>query len=538
MHTKLRTRIKKREMDLPLIILMLSAVMQLLLWARLNLRHQYIFDYDAAKLFYHTLCMWREKTLLIPDWLYMTTGEWDCASLPAILFYGLTGDIRLAFGLANTVNTLLFTLVISRLFRPVPVQHGRQKGMLLGICLVLMPYYWDMLDYSNMLFYGGAQYVYKVLLPVWLVSLYVGMPRRKLPAALYTVAFLLLVLATASSSGLYVMMCGLFPILCCRLVRAMGIEKGQLSRRDVFISVSTVVVFMAGYLFQKTAHLDTRIDAMELIPIHALLPKIAQVVSDFFSVTMILHYEEYVPIFSFTAILCYCKIAVVVVVCLMGMRELPHCFMLKTAFSEPDRIRDDERFAKAALGSVFVWNLLALVLIESQPRYHLIGYIPLMLLACMVLAQKLEACPLNRLKKLLWLAVSAMVILFAAMLFFNARTSVNSSKEQRSLLVIEEAERQDVQTVVVLDDNWLTEFTRPLDPDRTYITYSSSDQQLTNSDVPSSFNDMSQLSGRHMLVTQDACPIGQLPEEMQARYTLVGEDSSFQYHIASEQTKP
>ena len=90
----------------------------------------------------------------------------------------------------------------------------------------------------------------------------------------------------------------------------------------------------------------------------------------------------------------------------------------------------------------------------------------------------------------------------------------------------------------MLDDNWLTEFTRPLDPDRTYITYSSSDQQLTNSDVPSSFNDMSQLSGRHMLVTQDACPIGQLPEEMQARYTLVGEDSSFQYHIASEQTKP
>ena len=178
---------------------------------------------------------------------------------------------------------------------------------------------------------------------------------------------------------------------------------------------------------------------------------------------------------------------------------------------------------------MFVWNLLALVLIESQPRYHLIGYIPLMLLACMVLAQKLEACPLNRLKKLLWLAVSAMVILFAAMLFFNARTSVNSSKEQRSLLVIEEAERQDVQTVVVLDDNWLTEFTRPLDPDRTYITYSSSDQQLTNSDVPSSFNDMSQLSGRHMLVTQDACPIGQLPEEMQARYTPVGEDSSFQY---------
>ena len=104
MHTKLRTRIKKREMDLPLIILMLSAVMQLLLWARLNLRHQYIFDYDAAKLFYHTLCMWREKTLLIPDWLYMTTGEWDCASLPAILFSYPAKSLLMCQFLTNSIR--------------------------------------------------------------------------------------------------------------------------------------------------------------------------------------------------------------------------------------------------------------------------------------------------------------------------------------------------------------------------------------------------------------------------------------------------
>ncbi|MGN0990665.1 MAG: hypothetical protein ACI4O4_04340, partial [Candidatus Ventricola sp.] len=504
MHTKLHSPTGRRNTDLPLIVLALSACMQILLWAILNLRYPYIFDYDAAKLFYHVICMWREKTLLIPDWVYMTTGEWDCASLPALLFYGLTGNIKLAFGLANVCNILLFALVISRLFRAVPAEHGRQKGMLLGICLVLMPYYWDMLDYANMLFYGGAQYIYKVLLPVWLISLYVGMPQKRLPAALYTAAFLLLVFATASSSGLYVMICGLFPILCCRLVRALGTENAQPDRRGLLISALTAAVFLAGFAFQKAVHLSTKTDEMTLIPMTELMPRIAQVVRDFFGVTMVLHPHEPVPLFSFTAILCCCKIAVVVVMCLTGMRELSHCFMLKTCFSEPERIRDDERFARAALASVFVFNLLILLLSESSARYHLIGYIPLMLLSCMALAQRLEACPSSRLRRVLWLAVSAVVILLAAMLFFNARTSVNGNQELRCQPVIEEAERQDVQTVVVLDDGWLTENTRPLDPDRTYVTYFSSSQELINYDVPASFNDMRLLSGRHMLVAQDA----------------------------------
>ncbi|MGN0772604.1 MAG: hypothetical protein ACI4MP_02280 [Candidatus Ventricola sp.] len=527
---KTRLGIREKKIDLAQAILALAVWMEILLWARMNLKYQYIFDYDASKLFYHVICMWKEKTLLIPDWVYMTTGEWDCASLPALLFYGLTGKIKLSFGLANLCNVCLFALVVSRVFKAIPAEHGRYKGMMLAISLLLMPYCWGMLEYSNMLFYGGAQYIYKVLLPVWLISLYVGMPSRKMLSVIWTAAFLVLVFATASSSGLYVFICGLFPVICCRIVRAIGAKR--FDRQGFLISALTVIVFFAGFAFQKAANLTTRADAMMLLSMQDILPNAMQAVKDFLSVTMIVPKREALEIFTFEAFICYLKIGMLLVMLVMGFGELLQCFMIRTGLAAPEQIEDGACFVKASLASVFVWNLLILVLTETTPRYHLIGFVPFLILACIALAQKLETCPPGRLKDFLWTVIAAAVVLLAVMLFVDAREQVTNEKEERCQLVISEAERLDVQTVVILDDGWLAEEIRPLDPERDYVTYFSSEQKLVNYDVPSSFNDMSMLSGRHMLVTQDAYPFERLPDSMQQRYTLLKDEWAAQYYVA------
>lgn len=523
---------KRKHADAALAILAVSAVMEILLWARINLKYQYIFDYDASKLFYHVICMWREKHILIPGWDYMTTGEWDCASFLALPFYGLTGDIKRAFGMANLCNVLLFSLVVTRLFRAVPEEHGRKKAMLLAICLLLMPYCWGMLDYANMLFYGGAQYIYKVLLPVWLISLYVGMPSRRIPAVLWTAAFLAVVFATASSSGLYVLMCGLFPVLCCRLIRAVGARKRHLDGRGLAISLLTVLVFLAGFAFQRIAGLDTKADAMTLITLDALLPNVLQVVKDFLGVMRVVPRQVSLEIFSPQTIISYLKIGTLLVMIALGTGELSQCFMLKAGVSEPERLEEDECFVSASLGSIFVWNLLILTLTETTARYHLIGFVPFMMLACMALARKLEACSLSRLRRFLWTSVAAAVLLFAALLFWDARDQVTDEKERYCQMVISEAARQSVQTVVLLDDGWLTEEIRPLDPERNYVTYFSSEQKLMNYDVPVSLNDMRLLDERHMLVAQTRYPIERLPESMRERYTLIKDEWESQYYIA------
>lgn len=523
---------RRKKIDLSLGILVLAVLAQIVLWVRMNLKYQYIFDYDASMLFYHVICMWKEKTLLIPDWIYMSTGEWDCASLPAFLFYGMTGDIKLSFGIANACNVILTALVVSRIFKAIPSEHGRNKGMLLAISLVLMPYCWGQLDYSNMLFYGAAQYIYKVLLPVWLVSLYVGMPKRKPLAILYTVGFLIPVWATASSSGIYVFMSGLFPILCCWLVQAIG--SPRFDRKGFLISLLTVAAYIAGFAFRKLENLQTLADLMMLSPMEAIFPNILQTMKDYFYVIEVLPAWTQLEIFSLEAFIGYLKLGMLLVMTAMGLRELKHCFMLRTVFTEPERVQDAESFVKASLSSVFIWNLFILIMTKSTPRYHLDGFIPFIILACISLAQKLEACPVCRIKKLLWTGVAVAAVLLAGLLFMDARNYVTDENEKYSELLISEAEAQDVDTVILLDDGWWAEKTRPLDPERRYLGYSSSLGKMINFDVPASFNDMGIFSERHMLVTQAAYPIERLPESMRERYTLVKDEWGVQFYLAQD----
>lgn len=86
-----------------------------------NLAANYVFDQDTAKLMYHTIKMWENKSLIIPDWTYMTTGEWDCSSILAMPIYGITGNIILSFAIANVLNIVVFSAIIRILLKSVNI---------------------------------------------------------------------------------------------------------------------------------------------------------------------------------------------------------------------------------------------------------------------------------------------------------------------------------------------------------------------------------------------------------------------------------
>lgn len=64
-------------------------------------------DGDSARLYLHMEAIWNAKTLFVPDWIYPTTVELDCALLFALPFYGLFRDPVIAFCCANVVIILL-----------------------------------------------------------------------------------------------------------------------------------------------------------------------------------------------------------------------------------------------------------------------------------------------------------------------------------------------------------------------------------------------------------------------------------------------
>ena len=121
-------------------------VLQIAVLCYFNLTHIiYIQDDDVAKLFRHTMEMWDERTLFIPNWSYITTGEQDCAALLAIPFYALTRNIYLAFGLSNIVNIFVYVYIINRLLKSVGVSETlrlyNHSFLVLFLLLYIMNFY-------------------------------------------------------------------------------------------------------------------------------------------------------------------------------------------------------------------------------------------------------------------------------------------------------------------------------------------------------------------------------------------------------------
>ena len=123
----------------------------------------HVLDGDMADLYGHVREMWRNKTMFISNWQYATTLELDCASILALPLYGLIKDIFLSFALSNIILLILWNLIVYRL---VMNCSKSRISALLSADLIMIPYGIGMLEYFNMLFFNGAQYGIKTLIPL------------------------------------------------------------------------------------------------------------------------------------------------------------------------------------------------------------------------------------------------------------------------------------------------------------------------------------------------------------------------------------
>ena len=256
--TNVKTDIKK--MVLPGI---LCIQIILIFWCNLQYLPRYL-DGDFAKLATHIEEMAANGTLAISGWKYTTTAEWDCVTLFALPLYCITHRLYLSLALGNLLITLLLTRVCFLIF------DDRNKA-LISANLLLIPYEFGILSYCNMLFYGGSQYSIKVLVPLLLagVSLKLSALKSegKKPGASVIAAsalLLFLILTTCASSGIYVCMCGIFPIVAAYLVWHY-IAKKPVSRIWLGLASAGILLAGVGILINRKVMGGTRADSLSFV---------------------------------------------------------------------------------------------------------------------------------------------------------------------------------------------------------------------------------------------------------------------------------
>lgn len=340
-------------------------------------------DCDSAKLFVHAVEMSKNGTYLIPGWEYPSTLEMDTSLLLAMPLFGLIKNIYVAFLLANMVFLLLLIWAVFRLFG----EERRQSAAFASI-LICIPYRIGMLDYMNMMFFNGSQYIIKVTLPLMLLSLliYPYKPKTKdkwyqIKNVPYVLLFGGLLFVAGLSSGVYIAFCGLLPVIAgVFLWRIYNKQKPDWS--FWCYSGMAAVMSVAGMLLNSVLQVGAKGNSMTLCNIYGELQD--NVRACFWGIfelfggvpyesTEVMTYEgiNILARMFFVILLLVCAVAV--------LRKVMH----QTA-EETD----------AVLLAVFVWNTFILSICNTrygsgtfEYRYHLIGAIPLLCLAANTLVQ-------------------------------------------------------------------------------------------------------------------------------------------------------
>ena len=336
-------------------------------------------DCDNAKLFLHTIKMWEHGTLLIPDWSYTTTLELDCSSLLALPLYGLTKNIYLSYGLANIILLATFISLIFWLFKGKDTIYP-----ILAANLVCIPYSMGMLDYFNMMFFAGSQYIIKVALPLLLISIILWMERKRTQKKRiyeYIPIFLLelLIFMCSLSSGVYILFVGLLPLFIAYILYKVY-QCENIPFLFYIISGLSIILSIIGIILNNIHMGGARGTGMMLISIYQITANINSCLPGIYELFGGIAPAMDIPVMSPEGINIILKALLVHVFLICGMIAITRIFKKKFDLRT------------LLLVSVFIWNMFVLLSTNTRAgsatyeyRYHLIGMLPLIFVAVQIL---------------------------------------------------------------------------------------------------------------------------------------------------------
>lgn len=363
-------------------LLLLIFIIQFLLIALCNIKLiDNNIDCDTGKLFVHIMKMAEHNSIIIPNWSYVSTFEIDCSSLLALPIYKLTNDIYLSFGIANIIFLAGLIGIIFFLFKDKNIMYP-----LLTANLFCIPYSVGMLDYFNMLFFGGAQYIIKGTLPLFLIAIILWCEstpnkKRKFYSFIPLALFAFFVFLNAFSSGIYVLFVGFFPVLVSyALYKILKCEKpAKLSYLTIGL---TLVLSIAGIILNKICMDGGRGAGMILVSVFQIIANVFGCFAGIFELFGGISHELNVDV----AVLSPEGVGILL------KAVLVHTFIICGIIGFIKILRKKADLRLVLLLSIFIWNMFVLLATKTQAgsptyeyRYHIIGMLPLICASVIIL---------------------------------------------------------------------------------------------------------------------------------------------------------
>ena len=375
----------KNNKSIAILLLGIAVVVEIgiLIYCNLINTHGAI-DQDYAQLLYHAIQMGDKGEFLLKDWVYTTTGEFDCPMLLAVFFYKVTGNIYISYGLSNVVNMLVWIFTLNMLFDNM---NARLETKLLALGLLFITYDFSTLAYSNMMFIRGSQYSIKALVPLMLITA-ITMPVEKIKTKLGILLYIILyfeLFMTAFSSGIFVFVCGISPVIVCLIV--LDLIENKVNKVHLIHSCLSVILSIIGLLLCRIVDIPIKSDGFLVNHDIPFTEGFVKTVNSFFS-TFNMYPQNPVEAGSLQSGAIVLRWIIVVVI-VSGLLLLPQAFGIKL-YGKADSKIDGATMVETMLISVFAFNFVLLLIIPARDRYMLIGTAAIMICAAIMVGKWLE----------------------------------------------------------------------------------------------------------------------------------------------------
>lgn len=512
--------------------LMAVIVIELLFYVYANLfKLGSMVDVDFARVLRHVMEIGDKRTIFLPHWDYITTAELDHSAIFAIPIYMLTGNILISYGIANLINVAIWVTVLHKLLILTGVSR---RYRLLATSLILTIFDFGMLAYTNMLFIGGEHYTQKVFLPLIFITLLLTRKedRRAISTVSLCILYFILLFVTAVSSGIYVFICGILPVIIYMIFRFILSGRTEDTLCRMIMSACSVIITLSGIIVCKVNHVTPNSELAQFKSIETVRDNLFSTFLDLVEMFRIFP-EKSIPVMSLGSVMSIVRLflfAVILIFGLLSVGKIAATEIVKAqgmTSDSGDALGTDEGsgyalYAEQLLISVFLWNYFILFVSGSQQRYHILGAVPLMICAVIRFAAYLKGLRTKEDQKsvtfdagfLLYIAVvGAILLLNLYQVLWGSRQYFHREDYSRAVddAVISFMEEHDAGSAFSLyESGYGTEWLRYADKTRTYETYLPDSGEVLNHDFYYSDRDRSSYTDRNVLIATeyefDSCP--------------------------------
>jgi len=409
-------------------VLLIALVGQIGFIMYMNLfRADTIIDFDSSSAYMHEMEMGSQGRLFPAFYSYQASLDLDGAAVISAFWYHFTGDIFLSRGIANNLMVILYILVVRRILSGLALSDRWRRFCLL---LFFIPYSMTILGYWRTLFTGGGFFALRALVPLLILSLLSDLDKKKAlrEYALRGLFTLFVVFLTGFSSGPYVLMCAVLPLLLWELLAAFF--KGDLSllkSERTGLGLLAALFFLAGIALQKALNFSTAADSKVILTSKEWTEAVFAAFAGIFELFGGLTVHEDVRLFSFEALGTAVNFAVT---CLLIAAVI---YTVKTCIRKREISNMKGYIFSVMAVNVMMFSFLDLRYGDTvfESRYHLIPMLPSFFLLALMM-EELEDKGLKR-HQVRGLQ-TALVALFLASLLFGdaqwvyAKTALGSEK--------------------------------------------------------------------------------------------------------------